>query len=152
MKLLSLASALLLSAAFLATAPAQEKWRKELSADVVQTKDGKMTIEKAEIFKTEEEGESVRLQIKLNAECPESAGISRDNFVAFTVVAYMKFLEGMAGGEPYNTETLESLIGKADLEINVYMTKEGFQIQSVNHKNGEKENSTTKWADVFAKK
>lgn len=152
MKFLSLTSALLLAAAVFLPASQAQDWRKELKADVVTVKDGKMTIERAEIFKTEEEGESVSLQIKLTAECPESAGISRDNFVAFTMIAYMKYLETVAGGEAYSTEALESLIGKPDLEISIDMTKDGFQIRGVNNKSGEKENATTKWADIFKKK
>ncbi|MBS0657032.1 MAG: hypothetical protein JSR82_02145 [Verrucomicrobia bacterium] len=152
MKFLSLFTTLLLSAAVLLPAASAQDWRKDLKADVVTVKDGKMIIERAEILKTEEEGESVSLQVKLVAECPESAGISRDNFLVFTMVAYMKMLEGVAGGEAYSTESLEGLIGKADIEINVDMTKDGFQLRSVNNKSGDKDNATTKWADIFKKK
>ncbi len=154
MKISLLLSLVLPSFALLSTvAQADEpKWRKELSADLVKKDEGKMTITRYDMYKGDSEGEKVTMQVKLAADCPESAGISRDNFVAYTMAAYMSFLQGLAEGDEYSTETMDEPIGKPDLEVNIRFTKDGFQVEGINNKNSEKTNVTQKWSDVFAKK
>ena len=88
------------------------------------------------------------LQIKVYAEAPSSGAISRDNFVSIFAAVMTELLFELKKSDPQaKTKDLEDLIGNADVEMNVFMTKGGIQVetkssQGVNRK-------TMQWADVF---
>ena len=128
-----------------------EKWRKELAADLVKTADGKMTIVRYDLvtIRGEEEGSDRRKTVRVRSEAPESGVLSRDNFVAYTEKVYMGFLQGLADGEDFTTETMEPPKGDVDVEINVTMNRDGFQVEGVDKKTGEKSPVTQKWSELF---
>ncbi len=134
-----------------AAAPAgEEKWRKELAADLVKTADGKMTIVRHELvtIRAEEEGSDRRKTVRVRSEAPESGVLSRDNFVAYTEKVYMGFLQGLADGEDFTTEAIDAP-KDVDVEINVTMNRDGFQVEGVDKKTGERNPVTQKWSELF---
>ncbi len=129
-----------------------EKWRKELAADVVVVKDGKLSIDRYDIVKVDNESGRTTLLVALKAMCPGDAGVSRDNFVAYAITAYMAFLTGVAEGGEYSTETVDAPSGKIDVDVSITMNRDGFLVEGKNNKTGEKFNETTRWDELFATK
>ena len=52
--------------------------------------------------------------------------------------------------EAFDYTELESLIGNADVEINLVMTNEGLQMEIANTSTGEVIRHTITWAEVYA--
>ena len=142
-----------------AYAIAQEKdWQKELAQDLVFVKDGKMAFDEVGICKMGFEGyEPASVQVKVHSEAPDSAGISRDNFVAYSsTLSWMILTTAFAEAyqipastflQGFEFEELETLIGKPDLELNFYMTNQGTQIEVINTATGDVNRITQLWKD-----
>ena len=151
----------LLSSLVVAAAPVQaQEWREELLEEAVELRDGKMVIEEYGLVKIAFAGyEASQFQVKLYSEAPATAVISRDNFVAMTAMMQLTILLN-AFAEAYQVSAtdfikawdlteLEAPIGTPDLEVNLYMTAEGMQIEVVNTASGERTRHTTTWAEVY---
>lgn len=132
-------------------------WRQEIGADLVQVRDGQMVYEEYEICGVEGSGE--RIQIKYFAQAPADAGISRDFFVGQTTATSSLILFGAmaeASGlgfstflEVFECDPIAAPIGTVDLELNLFMTAEGFQLEIVDTSTGERDRSSMTWAEAF---
>ena len=139
---------------------AQDKdWAQELAEDMIEIVDGTMLFDEVGICKMAFEGyQPASVQVKIHSEAPAEAGISRDNFVAYTstmtwVLLTSSFAElykitASVFLQGFKYEELDSLIGKADLEFNIYMTGQGMQIEIVNTSTGQKNRITQLWSDL----
>ena len=142
-------------------ASAQVDWRAELSEEYVALSEDKMTIDDVGLVKIELEGyEPVSFQFKVHSEAPRAGIISRDSFVALTSTmshlllttifadAYQvpasDFLTGLS------ITDLKSIIGTADLELNMFMTDEGLQFEIVNTGTNQRNRFTQTWEEVYA--
>ncbi len=125
------------SAVFALTAFAQTQ--EELLADLVVVKDGKFTITDYVLAESEEDGDNA--QIKMYAEAPAEGVISRDNFLALYTTLTVRLVALLYSG--YEIEDLDDLIGNADMEINIYMGKGGYQMELTS--SGETERMTERW-------
>ena len=155
--------ALALAAVFLvpsSRADAQERWREQLLEDLVTVRDGKMIIESYSIDRIAlPQYQPVEFQVKHYSEAPAESVISRDNFVALSVVLAVTVLQqGLAeaynvpAGEflaAYNSRDLEEPIGRPDIEINIYMTAEGFQLEFIDTSTGQTSRVTQTWSEVM---
>ena len=137
-----------------------QDWREKLSAELVTIEAGKMVFEEYGLVKLQFPGyEESRFQIKLHSEVPQGGAVSRDNFVALTSSYFtIIMMESLAQAyqvtaaeflEAFDYTELESLIGTADLEMNLFMTNEGLQIEIVNTSTGEQMRHTMTWAEVY---
>lgn len=143
------------------SATAQVDWRSELSEEYVALSEDKMTIDDVGIVKIEIDGyEPVSFQFKVHSEAPRAGIISRDSFVAMTStlshlliatifsdayqVSASDFLTGLS------ITNLKSIIGSADLELNMYMTDEGIQMEFVNTSTNQRTRFTQTWEEVYA--
>ncbi len=141
------------------SANAQEDWREELQKEYVEVVDGTLVYEGYDLVTISIPGfQPVRAQVKTRAEAPDSV-MSRDYFLSFTTAATMLTLltmysqayqvtvaEFIAG---FDAKSLEAPIGNPDLELNLTMTAEGFQIEIVDTTSGESHRSTQTWDEVF---
>ena len=116
----------------------------ELLEDIVTVVDNKFTASDYTLLKLSD-GTST-LQIKSYAEAPSSGIISRDNFVLFFTNITMTIIEGLSDESGGITEKLDELIGNPDITINIYMSKNGYQVAT---KTTEGTNRITqKWTDL----
>lgn len=116
----------------------------ELLEDIVTVVDNKFTASDYTLLKLSD-GTST-LQIKSYAEAPSSGIISRDNFVLFFTNITMTIIEGLSNESGGITENLDELIGNPDITINIYMSKNGYQVET---KTTEGTNRITqKWTDL----
>ena len=133
----------------LASVACAEDWQQELAEDMVTIKDDKMYIERYELLKTTaEDGTVSNTQVKLYSTSPTQV-ISRDNFVCITTMIYTLIIAEMLETVEFDIVEIDEPIGKVDMEINLYMTKEGFQIEVDLKTIGERTRETTKWSDFF---
>ncbi len=141
-------------------ASAQPDWRDKLSKDLVEYRNGKMICEEYGICTLEVEGyEPVSVQVKLHSEAPEGGIISRDNFVKLSADLHtMILLKAISEGpqipmsqilNAFNYKELKSIIGTADLELNLYMTNEGVQIEIINTVLDNKTRMVQTWEEVY---
>ena len=116
----------------------------DLLKDLVHIVNGKMVITDNELL-TQSDGTSI--QIKAYSEAPAAGLISRDYFVeAFSILTY-EMINLLKSDDKAETKTLSELIGNPDVEINLYMTKGGIQIEI---KSGEETNrKTMQWSEMF---
>lgn len=151
---------LALVAASPVTGLAQNDWQTQLRANLVAIRGTKMIYEEFGIYKLTIPGyESTDYQTKIYAEAPATDVISRDNFVAFTtMLSNTSFM--LLFAEAYNVsasvflenfhfEELANPIGKPDLEVNIFMTAQGYQLEIVNNNNGEKNRVTQTWKELL---
>ena len=120
-----------------------------------------MTIDDVGLVKIELEGyEPVSFQFKVHSEAPRAGIISRDSFVAMTStmthlllttvfadayqVTASDFLSGLS------ITDLKSIIGNADLELNMFMTDEGVQFEIVNTGTNQRNRFTQTWEEIYA--
>ena len=133
-----------------------QDWREELRADLVVHIDDKMVIEGYSIERVNLPGYApVQFQLKYHMETPHDGAISRDNFVAFSTFMGITVLQTMLAAEfdvtaaeflaAYESEDLDAPIGTPDLEINVFMTGEGFQMEIRNTLTNEVSRVTETW-------
>ncbi len=116
-------------------------WEEELKSDVVQIVDGKMMMEEYVLIKGSEES---TLQMKIYAEAPTDGSISRDNFIGLSTLLYLPALLEM--GE---FESIDEPIGNLDVEMNMYMTARGIQIEFKDNINNQTSRETQTWAQVY---
>jgi hypothetical protein len=138
----------------------QESWQDELKKDMVTIKDDKFVIESFSLDRIALPGyEPVEFQVGCYSEAPANGVISRDNFVAFSSILAVTILQ-VSFAEAYDVSASEFLaayesrdiskpIGRPDIEIKVYMTEEGFQIEFANTATEEKIRSTQTWDSLF---
>ena len=133
-----------------------QDWREELAADLVVHIDDKMVIEKYSIERINLPGYApAEFQVKFYMETPHDGAISRDNFVAFSAYYGITLLQTMlAEGydvspaaflAAYESEDLDAPIGRPDLEISIFMTGEGFQMEIRNTLTNEVSRVTETW-------
>jgi len=136
-------------------------WRAELKRDAVAVTGNRMTIDETNLVKVAVPGyQTAQIQLKVHAEAPASGVISRDNFVAMaTQLMFITFYSAYA--QAYKVTALDFLqavtftelaapIGTPDVEINVVMTAEGFQLEWVDTASGQRSRSTMTWAEMYA--
>lgn len=148
----------------LAASPASaDDWKSNLSREFVTVANGKMTSENFQLCKvTVPAAKKSSMQIRSYAEAPASAGISRDFFVGFgttlNTVTIMAFGEAIAKGssvkatDALDCDRIEAPIGKVDVEVNLYMTAEGFQYELLESTSGTNKREAKRWEDVFGDK
>lgn len=138
----------------------QDSWQDELKQDLVTIQDDKMVIESFSLDRISlPEYEPVELQVAYYSEAPTTGVISRDNFVAFTTTITVMTILGMfAEGlsltaseffDAYETQEIEQPIGRPDLEIKLFMTAEGFQLDLLHTPTDERTRITETWDDFF---
>ena len=93
-------------------------------------------------------------------EAPADGFISRDNFVTFsTEIAFQlrvdfasEFILGLTPSEALAAllcKQIESPIGKVDLELDLYMTRDGVQVGIRETSSGESETQTRTWNQML---
>lgn len=138
----------------------QQPWQDQLKRDLVSIRGGKMVIEGFSLDRISlPQYEPVEFQVRYYGEAPSTGVISRDNFVAFTTLLTVTALQ-LSFAEAFNVPAHEFLaayesrelsqaIGRPDVEINLYMTAEGFQLEVVETASGEKSRVTQTWDSVI---
>lgn len=129
-------------------AHAQPHWKEMIGRDQVKIAGGKMVSEGYKLCKMANKS----FQLRSYAEAPESAGLSRDFFIQFATM--MELIPTLAlakasGDVDLNCKPITSPIGKVDLELNVYMTGEGFQVEMVQTTSQKTTRHASRWADIF---
>lgn len=138
-------------------------WKTTISKDRVQIGNGKMTMEEFSLCKVTVPGaKKSAIQMRTYAEAPVNAGISRDFFVSFQSMTqtFMVLTMGSAAAKGTTVDALKALdcdpisapIGKVDMEINLYMTGDGFQMAVVDGTTGKTSQSSTRWEDALGGK
>jgi hypothetical protein len=138
-------------------------WKAILSAEKVQVANGKMTMEQFSLCKVTVPGATKSsLQMRTYAEAPVNAGISRDFLVAFqaSTRTVMVLTMGSAFSKGTTVDALKALdcdpitapIGKVDMEINLYMTADGFQMAVVNGATGTTTQESKRWEETLGGK
>jgi hypothetical protein len=136
-----------------------------LRSDVVTEQEGKFTIDRFSICQlvrpvTLGGGATDPFQVKSHMEAPADGFISRDNFVTFsTEVAFQlrvdfasQFIQGLTPSEALAAllcKQIESPIGKVDLELDLYMTRDGVQVGIRETSSGESETQTRTWNQML---
>lgn len=139
-----------------------QEWKQQLSKELVTIQAGKMVSEEYQLAKIKVPGfEESQLQLKVHAEAPAVGLVSRDNFVAFTTqfvvitffTVYTEAYQVPASQfiQAVDFTELAAPIGTPDVELNLYMTDDGFQFEWVNTATAQRTRSTMTWAEVFAK-
>ncbi len=139
-------------------AAAGTDWKAMIGAESVAIADGKMRIEEYQLCKVNVPGAAkTSMQIRSYTEAPLNAGISRDFVVSFSAITQtvMVMTFGAAAATGTDIEPLKALscdaitapIGKVDLEVNLYMTGEGFQLEVV--ADGQSNRQSSRWEDTF---
>ena len=85
-------------------------------------------------------------QLKFYAESPATGVISRDNFVAFYTVLHTLMMKEIFHDNDAKTKDIDQLIGNADAEINIFMGKNGVQVEVKFE--GQTERKTMTWAEI----
>lgn len=96
-------------------------WQQDLTKDLVQVSNGKMTITRYQACKLGK----FMLRIKTYSEAPTEM-ISRDKFVMITA-AYDENLSDNLG--ELDCQDIEATEGRIDVEMFVYMTKKGIKME-----------------------
>ena len=140
---------------------AQDDWRALLESDLVNIEADQMLIDRFSLDRIEFPGTAaVQFQVKYHAEAPAEGVMSRDNFVYLSTglgellvlgvyseaygVTMSQFLDA------YDSTDLDAPIGTPDLEVNLFMTEEGLQIEIVNTATGERFRETQTWEQIFS--
>ena len=140
-----------------------QDWREELREDLVVHRDDKMVIEEYSMERVNLPGyEPVEFQVKYYMETPHDGAISRDNFVAFSTLLGITVLQTMLAEAfdvsaaeflaAYDSEDLDAPIGRPDLEISIFMTGEGFQLEIRNTITNEVSRVTETWESMLGSK
>lgn len=97
----------------------------ELLTDIVSVRDKKYSMDVYRLV-TNEDGTST--QVKAHSEAPLDA-ISRDQFLYYSSIIMSQIIDDYTPETSTETD-LDELIGNADIEINLFMTKNGLQVES----------------------
>ena len=122
-----------------------QDWKTKILKDVVTVQSGKYTMTEYTLV-TFSNGNTV--QVKTFAEAPATGVISRDYFVevATTIKTYI-LMEFKKQDSELKTQTLDEMIGKPDLTMNFFMSKNGIQVETL--ANGETERKTILWSELL---
>jgi len=132
----------------------------KMKEDLVEINDGKMIYEEFGIYKLNfKRHDPVSFQLKYYVEATKyNEYISRDNFVAITTFLRTYILQMMVANdykvtiaelmENSDFKEIDEPIGNLDIEINVYMTKVGIQLELLNHLNDSKMRKTIAWDEI----
>lgn len=146
-----------------ATEAAEEDPVKKLLKDVVNIENGKMTIREFGLLSFPW-APNEKIQVKGYSEAPDSGVISRDNFVGITSMVQTVVFFGIAMkaqattgagvdlhtlDDAFEFDELNEPIGKVDLEINLYMSKGGLQMEFVNTRENKTERNTMTWKELL---
>ena len=153
-----LATTLLLGT-FIPTMSHARDWKSIISSDRVQIANGKMTMEEYSICKVTVPGASTSsLQMRAYTEAPVGA-VSRDFLVSSHAKnrTIMVVGLGIVATKGTSVSALNALdcapitapIGKVDLEMNLYLTAEGYQRAFVDGSTGKTTQESKRWEDVF---
>ena len=135
---------------------AQMTWQEEISRDFVTIEGNKMVLRAFSLETIAVPGYEVNeFQVSYYMDAPVGGLISRDYFVAFSAVLSTMVLQTMMSEgynvtaaeflAAYDSETLLEPIGQPDLEINVYMTDRGYQLEIINTRTQEVTRMTEIW-------
>lgn len=149
-----------LLAAMTTPAEAGEDWKTTISKERVVISDGKMKMEEFQLCKVKgAPSGNNSFQMRSYTEAPNNAGISRDFMVSFgtvmqtaTVLMFGVAMNKAGADNPFDAldcSPLTAPIGTADLEVNLYMTSEGFQMEFVDSSTGKKTRTSDTWANTF---
>ncbi|MCY4352928.1 MAG: hypothetical protein OXC45_07470 [Gemmatimonadetes bacterium] len=142
---------------------AEKDYEKELLEEVVKFKDDKMIMQEFGLLSFPFSSD-VKIQVKFYAEAPSEHVISRDMFVGITAMLQTIFFFQIAmdikqelmprikmddNDLPFDFEELDEPIGNVDMEINIYMSKGGLQMEFVDTKENKTERHTMTWKEMF---
>ncbi len=129
-----------------------QEWKDELSRDIVELKEGKMTFTELTLITHIREGTT--LQVKTYAEAPANDFISRDQFVAWVSLMSYIWVESFitepgltADDFKFKTISVQDMIGKPDLKLSLYMSAAG--VQFIVFADGNEERFTQTWESIF---
>ena len=134
-------------------------WQKELLEEAVEVREEKMVIEEFGLLSIPSAPDA-GMQLRLYSEAPAAGVVSRDNLVAITTVLQTTFLLELAMSlavnpdveslrDLYDYKELDEPIGNADLEINIYMSKGGLQMEFRDTRTNQTDRSTMTWKELF---
>lgn len=112
--------------------------------DLVKIEDSKFTITDYTLLSND----TKTIQVKAYAEAPKSGLISRDYFIMIFSNILGQFINETTDQYELKTENLNEIIGKPDIEINIYMANAGIQVE-VNAINQKTTRNTYKWSDFL---
>lgn len=124
-------------------AGAAQKWEKQLVRDLVEIKGNKMIIETYELCKVGIFGE---LKFKTYSEAPENGLISRDKFVALTIVSMLVYQAELGDAE---CREMKSSDDDVDFELQIHMSQDGMKQKFFDHTSDEVHASEESWPDLF---
>lgn len=145
------------------TSAAETDYKKKLLEEIVEITDGKMTSLDFGLLSFSFLSDA-KTQVKLYSEAPSEGVISRDNFVAITALTQASCFFGIAMDvkkklDPkskidnpdalFDFEEIDEPIGRVDLEINIYMSKGGLQIEFIDTKQNKTDRHTMTWQEVL---
>lgn len=116
----------------------------DLLKDVVTISNGKMIANDYTLVTLTD---GTTMQIKTHAEAPESGVISRDNFVTTFVTTTVETIDELVKDEDAEIVNLDEIIGNADVEINIFMTRNGYQLEVKTDEGTDRH--TYKWDESF---
>ena len=137
---------------------------KKLLEEVVEIESGKMTIQEFGLLSFPWAYKDKKIQLKFYSEAPESGVVSRDNFVGISSMLQTVLLVGFAMEAKSATsatadlrdmddllefDELDEPIGKVDLELNLYMSKGGLQMEFVNTLDKKTKRKTMTWEEFL---
>jgi len=152
--------ALLLIATCLFATPAVagDDWKKTISEDQIEVKDGKMISESFSLCKLgPPDGDRKSMQIRDYVEAPVDSGLSRDWVVSFSTMMQTIMVLGFAqasSGDAFNLDNfdcheIDAPIGTVDFEFSIYMTGEGFQLEVKNNGDGSVSRDSDRWEEAL---
>jgi len=126
--------------------------------DLVQIKLGSFVYEEFSLCKLNvpQPRNSGEFQMRISAVAPAKGVLSRDYFIAYVASATTMIQAGMALSagaridqisETLTCDEIDEPIGKVDLELNIRMTKDGIQIETVDGSTGKATRRTNKWEE-----
>lgn len=134
-------------------------WQKELLEEAVEVREEKMVIEEFGLLSLPSAPDA-GMQLRLYSEAPAAGVVSRDNFVAMTAmlqtIFFLEFAMSLAVNpnveslwDLFDYKELDEPIGKADVEINIYMSKGGLQMEFRDTRTNQTDRSTMTWKEFF---
>jgi len=129
-------------------ASADVNWREDLKKDAVRIEGDRMMMEEYYLINYADElGNARSAQVKMYSEAVNDGTISRDNFVGFGSTLSAMFLAAIGSDFEY----IEAPIGRVDLEISIYMTGQGYQIEVKDNTTNTANRETQTWEKLYAK-
>jgi hypothetical protein len=125
--------------------------------DLVEVRDGKFLSESyslCEVRRPEGLGPPPRFQMRLYSEAPAKGVVSRDYFIAYTANVLATFrmdLAARAGVMPSQVANflvcreVSAPIGSVDLDLRVFITADGMQVEVVDTSTGRISRNTWPW-------